>query len=603
MILTIPQNKQYLQNNRTNIFPLGNLWSTFGIDLQSNVGVLRISPRLMINTSTTDDADLGCPVAFRWFDNRVWAICDTRIFKNTGNPSTAFTEDASTGVPTDFTADESDMEIFNNTLCVTTTDALVSKVGNGTGTGAWTDRDVLNSGNPHMLTYFKKFDRLYYTNGIENILSISTAWVTADPGSDYAISLSSTQLEYRIFCIEAASQNIWIGTCNIVTQGQPGKVCVWDGISAQVTTEYQLSNAVACMAIAFHPQDEIPYIMDSNGVLSRFNGGGFTEVGRLPFPYSQLPYNPTDADNERFIHPNGMYFTKDGTLRCLINNRANYGNVVENISSGTWEWSSENGFVHVQPFSYTPVGGSTITDWGQNKVSRVGALVPMNIPITSAVNGTIMVGATIYTNASSTTSAIFTDNSLDTVQKKGYIGTDWIESNQVADSWDRLWTTFRKFLSATDSIVFKYRIEDVAPSYGDMTWVNTISFTILNSAVDISAYWTSGTGGEVEILNGTGSGLCAHITNAVNVAGTWTVTIDETATGVTTGTASARFQKWIKLFPAEALSSTSTWAQWAIDTTSTPRIQLKGCFTFTGAGEFYKSFITSSEDIKATKTK
>lgn len=116
------QNKVYVQNNRTNVLPIGNIWSSFNLDLQSNLGVLRISPRIKLGDSSITNIDqMDCPIAFKWFDTRMWSICDTRIFWNTGEPDdTPWTDDASTGFVQDYSADESDMEIFNGTLCSTT---------------------------------------------------------------------------------------------------------------------------------------------------------------------------------------------------------------------------------------------------------------------------------------------------------------------------------------------------------------------------------------------------------------------------------------------------------------------------------------------------
>lgn len=599
------QNKTYLQNNRTNIFPIGNLWSTFSIDLETNLGALRIFPRMrLVDSSITNIDQMGCPVAFRWFDTLIWAICDTRILHNTGEPDdTPWTDDASTGFEQDYSADESDFEIFNGTLCSTTTDALMSKAANGTGGGTWTARDTLNSSSQHVMTYFKKFDRLYYANQSDNVLSIDTSWVTADPGADYAISLSpGSTVEYTITSLKASPDYIWIGTLNLLSNGEPGKLCQWDGLSAQITDEFRSYNSEGIMAIAIDPETNVPYTMDTNGVLCYWTGSGLKEVARLPVPYGRNMYNIADTDAERFIHANGMYFTKNGNLRLNINNRSAVSStdVIENMPSGIWEWKrGTNSLVHISPFTYNPIDSTTITDYGQNRIARTGALTSMNVPSTSNVDGTMLAGALFYTNATTSEAGIFTDNSKDTIQKKGYFVTDWFESNEIADSFDVWWASFRKFLSATDNIVFKYRIQEEVPVSGTITWVDTTHFTVANTVCDVSQYWTSDTGGEVEILRGTGGGSCVHITDAVLAGGTWTVTVDEVVTGVTTGTATARFQKWIKVFPAEALSSVSTWAQWAIGTDSTPRIQIKGCFTFTGAGEFYKGILTSNEDIKS----
>lgn len=600
-----PQNKVYLQNNRTDVYPLGNIWSSNNLDFQSNQGAMRISPRLMIASDSTGDADLGTPVAFRWFDSALFAICDTRIFQSSGAaPSNTFVEDAATGAQTDYEADASDMEIFNSTLCASTRDGLFSKASNGSGTGAWTQRDILQNGSNHVMTYFKKFDRLYYANATDNILSIDPAWVTADPGFDYAINLSpNTSTDYQITSLRSSSSFIWAGTLNNYSMGRQGKLVQWDGISAAITNEFIANNAQGIMAIAIHPEQDNPYVMDSNGIISAYNGTGLSEVGRLPLPFSKLPYNIGDSDNESFIHPNGMYFTKNGTLRFAINNRSAISTeaVIENMPSGVWEWSKDNGTVHVESFTYMNGVSPSVTDWGQNRIARIGALVSMNIPTnTASSDGTECIGANIYTDASSNISAIFFNNSKNTQQKKGYFVTDWFESDEIADKWDRWWVSHRKFLDATDKIVFKYRISQETPVEGTITWVNTTSFTVSNSVCDVSQFWTSGTGGEVEILRGVGGGLCAHITNAVLAGGTWTVTIDEVATGATTTTATARFQKWVKLEPAQAADLIEAWNQWGIGTDSTPRIQLKGCFTLTGNGEFYKGVLHSTDDIKVT---
>lgn len=602
MKITFPNDKKvYLQNNRTNVYPLGNVWSTMSIDTQDNLGALRVTPRLKLSTSSSDDADLGCPVAFKAFDTLNWAICDTHIFHNNGSAAGSWTDDASTGFQTNYTADESDMENFNGTLCATTTNGLYSKAASGSGTGSWTSRDSLSGGSPHTTCYFKKFNRLYYSDLSSKIRSIDASWVTADPGVDYAIDLSPADSDrYFIAPMKASSDFVWIGTLNLSSQGGLGKVCQWDGQSAQLTNEFAVNNAQGILSIAIEPKTDSPWVMDSNGILSAWTSTGFQELGRLPYPANVLPYNVADADNERFIHPNGSYFTKNGNYRCVINNRANAGNVQENIPSGVWEWTKEYGFQHVEPFTYNPAGSTTITDWGQNRISRVGAIASMNVPTNSSADGTTLVGATIYTDASNTKSAIFFDNSLDTIQKKGYVVTDWFESREVADLFARWWTSYRQRLDATDKIVWKYRTVELTPAEGTITWVNTTSFTIANSSVDVSVYFNSANNiyGEVEILRGDGGALCAHITNAVLAAGTWTVTIDETATGATTNTATARFQLWTKLNPSEDPGSLSTWSQYAIDqVASAPRVQLKGCFTFTGAGEFYKGVLVTNEDI------
>jgi hypothetical protein len=591
----------YLQTNRSNV--VGTLWSTFGMDFQSNVGVARVAPRLRVNTASVTNQ--GTAVAFRYFDQRWFAICGTRVFKNASESLLSpFVEDTSTGAATDYSAGYSDLEFFNETLCATTTDALLSKAVNGSGTGDWTSRATITASTMHKLCYFKKFNRLYYLNAFKTIRSIDTAWVEATSG-DYFLDTSDYTYGF-LNTMVADDSSIWIGTKQIVPSGilnpAVGAVVLqWDGISSQPTASYGI-NASGVMAMAFDNKKQL-HILDSNGALLAFTGSGFEEVGRLPLNRQLLTNSTSDSYNS-FIHPNGLWFTRNNTFIALINNLVgdNGGTIVENLPSGIWEYSADTGFVHRQTATYNAIGSSTVTDYGQNRVARVGALVEPNFYSTnSSGKPTLLAGIDYYTNASDSTSGIFTDDPLNTIQKKGYMVNTWFSSDEIEDTWDKFWGVYRRLLQSTDTIDLKYRLSEEDPIEASITWVNTTSFT---TTTDVTTYAPTATGfngtvgGEVEITQGTGGASIAHITNVVNNAGTYTVTLDTAITGVTTGTAKARFQKWIKMYPAQPLTQVKSYSQWGIGGTDT-RVQLKVCFTFTGNGEFYKSIIVSNEDIKA----
>ena len=576
------------------------------MDFQSNLGVARVSPRLRANISTQLEANLGCPVAFSPFNTLIYTVAGSRIFQTDagGYPNVAFIPDTSGTAATDYDPNYSDLCQFDDLLWSTSPSKLRSLSGPG---GTWTERDTFGSTDEvHKLLYFKKFNRLYYFQNETFINSLGTDYVPAD-GGDYTLNW-----EDLVACVDMkpSSNFIWIaGKVENITRSLNGVVWQWDGISAQITQEYQIPNTTGIYALAIDPRTDTPVAMGDNGVLYEFNGNGFSEIGRLPFT-TQLPWagtTPIGSSNQadRFIHPNGMIFTKNGTIQCVINGR-NYDSGStqnENIPSGIWEWSRENGFVHRYSFSYMVT--DTIREWGQNQISRAGAIMNANVPNTaSGRNGTILAGATLFIDATNTTSVIAYDDSTNTKQKKGYMVTDWFESDEIASAWDIWWMSYRKFLDSTDNITIKYRTTEKASVQGTITWTANNTFTILNSAVNVGNYWTSDTGGEVEIVRGDGGASCAHIINAVNNAGTWTVTLDEAINpaGATSATAIARFQKWIKIFPAESIASPSNWAQFAISPErSEPRIQVKMCFTFTGDGEFYKAILTSNEDIVATK--
>ena len=85
----------------------------------------------------------------------------------------------------------------------------------------------------------------------------------------------------------------------------------------------------------------------------------------------------------------------------------------------------------------------------------------------------------------------------------------------------------------------KYRTEEITPIEIDLTWGNSTAFT---TSTDLTSY----IGYEVEILNGSGSGLCGHITQAILQDGLYHVVIDNPFTGFTS-TAKARVSNWTKM--------------------------------------------------------
>lgn len=605
MKIEFPQaNKVYVQKNRSNIFVESNIWSSMSLDFQSNVGAMRVSPRLLVNTLGNGSfPGFGVPVAFKYFDSNMWAIAGLNIYKNPSSFATnGFVQDGSASVPGNFGIN-SDMETIGGYLVSTTTDHIWKKVSNGTGGGAFTSFDTLISGANHKVTYFRKFDRLYVLDNNSFVYSTDNSLASLTKSGDYTLTLANPGGDkYYGTCLKSTSTALWIGAISLVTDDKAnrGSIFEWDGISAQPTNQYFI-DAHAIYSIVI--KDNIPFVMDSMGRLLKYSGSSFDEVGRLPVQSNKLLINSGQAATGAFIDANGMVVTKNNTILANVNGLNEDGTQNENFASGVYEFDLNGGCTHKYPFTYDYVISPSVTDFGQNRILAAGAMANVSGLLFDAVGntGTILVGATYYTDATTTISSIFVDNFADNIQKKGYFVTTFMESDEIAEGWTRLWSSFRRFLNSTDNIVFKYRNYEVAPLEATITWTSTLTFT---TGTDITAYaptatdFNGTTGGEVEIIQGTGGAVCAHITNISLNAGTYTVTIDEVATGVTNGTAKARFQKWVKLNPAVPLDQIRSWAQFGIDTNSTPRIQYKGCFTYTGEGEFYKAIMVSNSDIK-----
>jgi len=590
-------NYTYYQRNRGNSKASGNIWSSMNLDLQSNVGIMRVSPRLITNSTEVTDSNLGLPVNFVAFKNEIWTVAGTRVFNSSSPyPSAAFSENTDTGYVTTYTSD-SDIATFDGKLWVSNDAGLYTKTTAG---GSWTQTTATPTAG--ILQYFRKTDRLYIIQG-SGVESISNAGAYSSSG-DYTIDLGS---DVFLTSMAETTDSIWIGTINTIQENGRAAIYRWDGVVAQATDIfYSDANEVLSLVV----KDDVPFAMDSNGVLSQFTGSTFEEVGRLPFGNIFAKGTATGTSNARYMSAHGMVVDKkNNTILVLIRNIYEDANdtIPENCPSGLWEWSQEFGFVHKYSLSYTPRGTTTITDYGQNRVWAVGGLANVDIgDDSSSRNGNLLVGAEYALDSTTSTPShfgIFYDDSTNTTQKKGYFVTNWFDSIQIEDKWERLWAIHKRLLDSGDSIVFKYRLYEEEPVYADITWVNTTSFTTttdVQTSYDPSSTGFNGTvGGEVEFTQGVGSGACVHITNISEAGGTYTVTIDTAVTGATTTTAKARFQKWIKLNPTIS-GQIKSYDSMAIGENNT-RIQIKGCLTFLGDDEFIKMALVSNEDIQITK--
>lgn len=591
----------------------GSLWSTFNIDLQENPGRIRLGRKLNVVTSTADDADMTtAPCAFEFFGGSWWAIAGTKIFKNEDNSlATTFTEVTSSGVPTTFGFDDSDLCTFNNRLWATTDTGLYSTPSS---VAAWTERDGLSAAVvKHKMAFLRSTNRLYYVDDAATISSIDENDTVANSAGSYYLDLGVGPFGNSIKTIIAFQDNIFASVLAAGNSGAShstdGYVYVWNGIDSTVQSGYKINTSGIR---AFASSEDNLYAVDTGGRFMRYTGYGFEEIARLP--YNNIPgigsTDDSSSDRGFNIDPNGLQATPNQTLLCLVNSRKVSGPsplLWENVPSGVWEVDLKTGScTHKHSITYKGINSTTVTDFGQYRVHSVGALKLQTVngtpdADTTLGTSTLACGVSYYSDSGTTTadgSAIFalTGMNASTIkeeEKRGYFVTTWIDSGDMQDTWQKIGIKHRKYLDSDDKIVAKYRTTEADPTYADITWTSTTTFT---TTTDISSYWTSGTGGEVEITQGPGGGVCAHITNITNNAGTYTVTIDEIATGVANGnTAVARFQSWIKI---AALTQQNLEHEVNALGVSSERIQFKVVMHFTGDGEFHQMQVSNKPHIK-----
>ena len=531
---------------------------------------------------------MGIPAAFEFFNSQWWAVCGSRIF---GNASTetddAFADENIASSQTTYNSDHSDLEIFNGALYASTATTLHKKPG-GTEPQAWgSNLLTLGTATQHLLLAFG--NRLYVTNLTSRIHSLNTADTAVSPdASNENTVLNTLQLalyggsnKNTITCMKATTTYIWIGVLN--RDRGKGRVYYWDGAQATPNGFVELDSKGA---VAMIIKSDVPYIVDVNGALLKYNGATFEEIARLPYIKNKFLGLPYDADaTDRFIHPNGIAIV-DNKINMLVRNeyRDSTTSVGENLPAGIWEYDEDIGLYHKMSLSYRAFSAGSTTDHGQFILPKVGAITPAKDDANAAGNdGSMLIGAQYYSDATTTKEGIWINNAVDTIQKFGYLLTTKIFSQNITDTWQKLFVRLKELLDSTDIIWIKYRTEAVASTEATITWVNTTSCTTTTNVLAFIGY-------EMEVLNGTGGGKCSKITNVTESGGTYTVTLQETFTGVTTGTAIARFQYWIET--GKFTNQNDKFFSAPIGE-STPWVQFKICMQFTGADEIYDFMLAS----------
>jgi len=590
MKITIPQNTILKPSGLGDI--LGDFVESFNLDLSSNYGVIKTT-RMKEIISSDDDSFVENAVCMAYYQNYYYFGTDDYVYRSDSfNLNSGFSRVTATNSPGSSGVGElseafSDMELFNDCLYVSGDDSLFKLDG-----GNWSEAVTSGiSNSPHLLKAFS--NRLYLTEGRTKVLSISSSDAIATSGQ-YTLDLGVTD-EYSISALEAGSNNLWIGTLNV--DNSRGVLFTWNGSTTNTPTDrIELDAGV----IAGTTLNNVFYYVDASGRLMTASSTGIKEVARF-FKKTEYRFNGADGGNNvRFVHANGMTSTDRGTILISFSNFLRNDITNENtIPSGIWEYDPNIGLYHKYSFSTSradSTNSTTITDYGQQKLStQVGAILYAPSTAQSATsNGSLMSGARIYTGSggSDVKYAVFCDDTLDTTQKFAYFVTNKKQSLLVNESWHELYVMFEKFLDINDKIIPKYRTRFEKETDIDITWTSTSSFTTTDN---ISAY---AVGDEYQCSYGPGAGKNAHISQISESGGTYTVTLDDTFTGVT-GTASGYLSKWIKLGEITK-DNHEQWKGFTIHSQmKSPFIQFKVSMQFTGENKVHKLLVTSDTDVKA----
>lgn len=608
--MRLPKENYWKQLNIGDKF--GDLWASYNLEISKKLGNLLVSPRMLLNINTDDDAQLDEPAAaFKTFTVSasdavgvatmyLWAVAGDYLWNCRAGANTTFKQDATLNTPSYCNSDQSDLNVSNSKLYVTGASRDV-KYLDSSGTWNTISNGLANSSGLHQMTFFRALNRLFIVDdnaagisAINNTTPINVASSTQYTLNDL-VEGSGVSIGSEISCIASNTNRIGIGTIN--RSGSNSKFYKWDGSSgggglygANEELNLDASGALAVIVV-----DDVFIVFDTKGRLMQENGATFTELAKLPLEGAllKLPLTPMT----RPVHYNGMTINEDGDIEILINTELwdTNGTIKENCPSGVWCYDRKNkNFYHKRSLGLTKSNG-TITDYGQQKLSRVGALASVEVINSSitqgSINGRLLASATYYTTATVTKDGIFYDDTNDTLEKYGWFSTVWLFSSQIKETWQYINMLIKNLLNSTDKIYVKFKTRDYPSVDITGTWASSSTF---NTETDLREY----EGWEVNVLQGQGAGKCPSISSVTdNGASGWLVTLDDAYTNTPSGTFKARIEYWSK---SKILSDQTddTPSVSLLNLKSSFKIKIKVGMLFKGKNELYDIILSSKAQEK-----
>lgn len=586
--MRIPNGQNFIQKGDTELFPHTDLASSQGI--YPDGGKLTFPGRFLINTSSSV-SNFGLPTDILFKGAEGWfAICGDRIFKNGAtdrSPLDSFTEDAASGTPTTCDPNSSFAIYPKNDGLYVNSNATTIKKWNG---AAWsTLSNTITAGGIRRTVYHRATNKMYGTYSTSKI----TSWDDGDTviadgsvgSSQYSLNIGASSVNI-ISDLVSTPDWLWILTKNLIDSSS--RQLYWDGSQ---TSPNGFATLDTHGALAGWSQYNTLFIITTDGRIMENNGKTFIERARFPFG-EKLPINSLLDSYDTsipWVHPNGVKII-DGKPNFIINPEfADSSDPDYRLLAGQWELDPLNDWnlYMKRPFSLSTKSKEAITDYGQIRISKAGALA--SAKHSTSDNGTILAGVEYFTNATSTAKAIVIDDTADTLQKYASITLGWVTSQKgLKDKWQSLQARIGELLNSSDKIIVKYRTKKDTPVIVTGTWASTSTFT---TSTDLRGY----EGWEVTVLNGTGGGKAAHITRIDGGPSSWTVNLDDTFSGVTTGTFKARVEKWTKC-AAEFSSQLDDVPEFAFSRAKDgAKIQVKICFQVTGKNELLDLYLNNNK--------
>jgi len=488
----------------------GELWDTFGIDLQS-IGKIKSAKKMLKVKDVGDDTNFGDAVALATYGTHNYVITsgtDKEMYRcdvvNDVTVEANWVKINTNGV----FVHNTDATVFGGELLVSQATDIMSYDGSSDDPDWWTSDTPctedscdangasLSSFFPHVLKVQRsQQETLFVTDG--NLVR----YYNATAGH----STVTLQEDTVACCLSSGPNSMFVGTFTETNE----KALVYEIFIGEVldsTPVARNSYPIDGRAVlAIEVIDGIPYVITDKGHIQRFNGAGFVTVNSLPFAFTDETLAGVRAGTVnknsqlRPIHHGGSDVHNQSFYFALNTERYNTDKTPNRCSTGIWEYNTvTNQLNHRSAFVETAAQN------GGHLGAKSGPLMVID-------NSESLFLAGFELNGES--NGLFAEST----SRFGHIITREIETASVTESFKSLYLKIKTIVN-DDTVDIKYRTNDRDRQCITGTWISTHTFNTTETlTVEI--------GDELTLIDGTGAGSISHVTGVDNSLTVTSVTL------------------------------------------------------------------------------
>jgi hypothetical protein len=375
-MIKLPINSKYTQPNNSDLF--GSLWYTKNVTLDEE-GYIKLSSRSVSLKSEKDDANMETATAFgRQSSDETqsfFVVTTSNPYEVSVSPSAiSVTEDTDTGNPT-LTTDSHGVWFHNYWVVTDDNDFFVKDVG----TGTYTDKGDLTSGNAHPLEVFKNKDRLCIGDG-------NTVKMYSESGGTFTLELTLTlPSDFEVVGLKYANYSMGIITRlsdTVSGQNQDAYFFVWNGSDTSANQGIPTGSDKLLSQKSYQGTFAV---LTRAGQLKHFSGGSLQALASMPFYYQDRTFDTSSGQNiygdAMEVEGDVIYFRFPGFLNA---HGDRYEITSQNNPGGVLCYDPNIGIYHRYSASISPASMITVTSANVNTTTNIMTATAGTIPSTGS---------------------------------------------------------------------------------------------------------------------------------------------------------------------------------------------------------------------------